>query len=213
MNKDERLCAVVPTSDDKSEQEIVRFLIERGYKLYSYSGLRWCLERITTPMEVHPSYGVIVFSADYARVLLVEILAGGIWVFAKGHLERGETPAQAAVREVWEETGVTLALNKLKSGYTCKTVLHLTPERRKMLEEKWYERRSTPFRYPSVGPYLLECHFYVTNYHTGIPKAQKSEVKDAKWFTLRKALSLMQGSEQQEILIDAINDHVQLKLN
>nr|MDA8188223.1 NUDIX domain-containing protein [Dehalococcoidales bacterium] len=31
----------------------------------------------------------------------------GEWVMPKGHLESGETPEQAAVREVLEETGLT----------------------------------------------------------------------------------------------------------
>jgi 8-oxo-dGTP pyrophosphatase MutT (NUDIX family) len=30
----------------------------------------------------------------------------GVWVLPKGNLEDGEPPADAAVREVWEETGV-----------------------------------------------------------------------------------------------------------
>jgi 8-oxo-dGTP diphosphatase len=30
----------------------------------------------------------------------------GIWVLPKGNLEEGEPPADAALREVWEETGV-----------------------------------------------------------------------------------------------------------
>lgn len=30
----------------------------------------------------------------------------GEWVFPKGHLEAGETAEEAALREVWEETGV-----------------------------------------------------------------------------------------------------------
>jgi 8-oxo-dGTP pyrophosphatase MutT (NUDIX family) len=32
--------------------------------------------------------------------------APGIWVLPKGNLEDGEPPGDAAVREVWEETGV-----------------------------------------------------------------------------------------------------------
>ena len=42
------------------------------------------------------------------RLLLVKVrnLSGAVvWTFPKGHLERGETAEQAAVREVEEETG------------------------------------------------------------------------------------------------------------
>lgn len=54
--------------------------------------------------------------------MITEVSAGGIiiheglilaiqnrfgeWVFPKGHLEEGETAEQAALREVWEETGI-----------------------------------------------------------------------------------------------------------
>ena len=32
------------------------------------------------------------------------------WVFPKGHIERGETPEEAAIREVYEESGVRAAI-------------------------------------------------------------------------------------------------------
>ena len=35
------------------------------------------------------------------------------WIFPKGHIEPGETPEQAAVREVREETGVVARLGEL----------------------------------------------------------------------------------------------------
>ena len=49
--------------------------------------------------------GVIL---DGRKVLLVQVknLKGKkIWTFPKGHIEAGETPRQAALREVLEETG------------------------------------------------------------------------------------------------------------
>ena len=53
----------------------------------------------------HSAGGVIV---EDGRVLLIRMrnLAGAeVWTFPKGHLEAGETPEAAAVREVAEETG------------------------------------------------------------------------------------------------------------
>jgi ADP-ribose pyrophosphatase YjhB (NUDIX family) len=56
--------------------------------------------------------GGIVFRADPGRggvsVLLVSSKKEpGNWIFPKGHVERGETAAEAGLREVEEEAGVT----------------------------------------------------------------------------------------------------------
>ena len=40
------------------------------------------------------------------EVLLIALQEGRRWQLPKGHLEDGESAEQAAVREVWEETGV-----------------------------------------------------------------------------------------------------------
>jgi ADP-ribose pyrophosphatase YjhB (NUDIX family) len=53
----------------------------------------------------HSAGGVIL---EDGRVLLIQMrnLEGKeVWTFPKGHLEAGETPRQAAIREVAEETG------------------------------------------------------------------------------------------------------------
>jgi 8-oxo-dGTP pyrophosphatase MutT (NUDIX family) len=42
-----------------------------------------------------------------SRILLIATQNGRRWQLPKGHIEAGESPEQAAVREVREETGVT----------------------------------------------------------------------------------------------------------
>ena len=54
--------------------------------------------------EHHRSAGGLVVSGS--RVLLIATQQGRRWQLPKGHIEEGETPEQAAVREVREETGV-----------------------------------------------------------------------------------------------------------
>ncbi len=50
--------------------------------------------------------GGVVLREGKLLLVRVENLAGEkVWTFPKGHLEKGETPAAAALREVEEETG------------------------------------------------------------------------------------------------------------
>ena len=56
--------------------------------------------------------GVVVRSMEgELQYLLVEASDGrDVWVLPKGHIEKGETPEAAAVREVMEEAGVRAAI-------------------------------------------------------------------------------------------------------
>jgi 8-oxo-dGTP pyrophosphatase MutT (NUDIX family) len=54
------------------------------------------------------SAGGVVFRRDGTRTLILLIRdRHHNWGFPKGHVERGEAPAEAAVREVREETGLS----------------------------------------------------------------------------------------------------------
>lgn len=73
-------------------------------------------------MKQEHSYGVIPLRQKEGRwqVLLIQHHAGH-WAFPKGHADRGETPRQAAERELAEETGlkikVYLAEEPLSESY------------------------------------------------------------------------------------------------
>lgn len=54
------------------------------------------------------SCGGVVLDSKGQRLLLVEVenLSGArVWTFPKGHPEKAESETDAALREVWEETG------------------------------------------------------------------------------------------------------------
>lgn len=54
---------------------------------------------------------VAVFAFDPSRrVLLVKDIHSGLWTSPGGMVEPHETPADAAVREAWEETGIYVEL-------------------------------------------------------------------------------------------------------
>ncbi len=64
------------------------------------------------PLLQLPSACVAIRDAD-ARVLLAHHVETDLWGLPGGTIEPGETPADAAVREAWEETGLVVRLTRL----------------------------------------------------------------------------------------------------
>ncbi|HKZ34748.1 MAG TPA: NUDIX hydrolase [Patescibacteria group bacterium] len=64
------------------------------------------LLRYVYPNQVSAG-GIVYRTVPRLQVLLIKNRWRTYWGFPKGHLEKGETPVQAAQREVKEETGVT----------------------------------------------------------------------------------------------------------
>jgi 8-oxo-dGTP diphosphatase len=60
---------------------------------------------------------VVYRDTDGPRLLLIHDRHGA-WTFPKGHLDAGESSAQAAIREVYEETGITGTLGALVASIT-----------------------------------------------------------------------------------------------
>ena len=65
----------------------------------------------STVLEV-PTVSVLTFD-DRERVLLVRHVEGNEWTTPGGMVEPYETPSNAAVREMWEETGLYVALTHI----------------------------------------------------------------------------------------------------
>lgn len=59
-----------------------------------------------TEASRHLTASMVVIDPRAAAVLLVFHNATGKWMFPGGHVDPDETPAEAALREVFEETGV-----------------------------------------------------------------------------------------------------------
>ncbi len=55
-------------------------------------------------------FTVAVFVVWEGKVLLHRHRKLGVWLPPGGHIEEGELPDEAAVREVWEETGLRIEL-------------------------------------------------------------------------------------------------------
>ncbi|MFF7995137.1 NUDIX domain-containing protein [Kitasatospora xanthocidica] len=85
----------------------------------------------------HPLWlpGVVAVVRDgHGRVLLQRRSAGGWWTPLSGILEPGEAPAAAVVREVEEETGVQVVVERLAMVTTSPPVRHGNGDRAQYLE-------------------------------------------------------------------------------
>jgi ADP-ribose pyrophosphatase YjhB (NUDIX family) len=79
-------------------------------------------EAIGSELLVLPSATGIVFD-DRGRILLVRQTESGLWSVPGGTIDPGETPADAVVREVWEETGLHTAPVRILGVYGGPTCL------------------------------------------------------------------------------------------
>lgn len=99
------------------------------------------------------------------------------WGFPKGHLEEGEPPSEAALRETSEETGLgDLAL------------------RGEIDVIEWFFR----FRGQLIHK---RCHFFLMESASEATKPQRSEgITACKWLSLEKALELVSYENARAVL-------------
>lgn len=68
-------------------------------------------------MHARPSSAVIILEDDQQKALIVKANYKTHWTFPGGIIDAGETPKQAAVREVYEEVGLTIAADDVQFGW------------------------------------------------------------------------------------------------
>ena len=61
-------------------------------------------------MQRHLVTSVFVFNPENQKFLMIKHKKVGKWLQPGGHLEKGEEPHEAAIREVFEETGINVKI-------------------------------------------------------------------------------------------------------
>lgn len=121
------------------------------------------------------SYGIIPLKKQEEDwfVLIVKHHSGGHWSFPKGHSESDEAPHETALRELKEETGLS--------------VLRLLS----------YEMIDTHYKFTSNGRLVDKTVSYFLAEVFGDVVAQAEEIFEAKWVPLAKlAESLTYASDK-----------------
>ena len=125
------------------------------------------------------SYGVIPLKIQEKTpyIFIIQHQSGG-WLLPKGHAESGETPRQAAERELGEETG-----------------LHV---------ERWLEREPFVEHYSFVRGHerITKEVQYFPALVAGSIRLQLEEVKDGRWVSVIEAPSFVTFTEMKSITND-----------
>ena len=75
-------------------------------------------ERIGKQAILKVGCAAVIFDTNRQKVLLTRRTDNGRWCLPGGGMDAGESAAEACAREVWEETGLIVAIDKLIGVYT-----------------------------------------------------------------------------------------------
>jgi 8-oxo-dGTP pyrophosphatase MutT (NUDIX family) len=126
--------------------------------------------------------GVVVRGDEVVVIVPTRRAADGSRVLSlpKGHVDPGETPLQAAEREVREETGVVAE-----------------PVREVGESRYWYRRDGR-----TIGK---SVHFYLFKYVRGKTADHDEEVEEARWIPLREAEKKLTYPAEREMVTRALD--------
>ncbi|MBO7250154.1 MAG: NUDIX domain-containing protein [Clostridia bacterium] len=130
-------------------------------------------------MTHEKSCGAVVFTREGGEIkyLVIKSLTG-IYGFPKGHVEQGETEEETALREVLEETGISVSL---LSGFR--------------VEEE--------YPLPQKEDTIKRVVYFLGEYCDQEPRYQASELTDALLVDYETAMSLFQFDVSRRILTEA----------
>lgn len=131
-------------------------------------------------MRYEKSCGAVVFKKEEGiiKLLLLKHNNGGHWGLPKGHVEKGETEQETAIREVFEETGIEVSTLYDKFRYTMEYI-------------------------PKEGVNKEVVYFVAEGKDSEI-KIQVEEVEQVLWLDYKKALEVVTYENTRKLLINAI---------
>ena len=118
------------------------------------------------------------------EVVLVKPAGKDHWVLPKGHIEEGESVAEAAVREVREETG--LAVTDLRPLGDVSYIY------------SFHENPSAP-----LLRIFKRVHFFLMEMHDGDTARHDGEIDKVAWINLHGAIRLASFDNERQLILKA----------
>ena len=135
-------------------------------------------------MRTEKSCGAVVFrnKNDNIQVLLIRHLNGGHWAFPKGHVEKGETEEQTALREILEETGLAVELDN-----RYRQVVSYSPKK----------------------DVVKNVVYFVATASSGAATvAQEEEISQIVWVDMHNAADYVSFDNDKKVLLGAIEHYL-----
>jgi 8-oxo-dGTP pyrophosphatase MutT (NUDIX family) len=129
------------------------------------------------PREKTSAGGVVVRDDGGTQICLIRPAGRTVWGLPKGGIEAGETPPQAAVREVAEETGIAGVVDTELGS----------------IDYTFYSREEG-------GRIHKTVHYFLMHATGGDTANHDHEVSEARWVQLREALRLMTYPNEREMV-------------
>jgi len=117
---------------------------------------------------------------DGWEIALIARKGRTIWCLPKGHIEAGETPEQASLREVREETGVTAEILQRLGEVSY-----------------WFASKVEQARF------FKTVHFFLMWYTGGSTDYHDAEVDEVRWFPLAQAVKRMTYPSERKLVRQA----------
>jgi 8-oxo-dGTP pyrophosphatase MutT (NUDIX family) len=133
------------------------------------------------------SAGGLIWRRDSAgdiEVVLVKPAGKDFWALPKGHLEEGESVPEAAVREVREETGLTVS-DVRPLGVISYIFSH-------------HEDPSAP-----LIRIFKRVHFFLMEMRGGDTSAHDTEIDEVKWMSLDEAIKRASFDNERKLIAKA----------
>ena len=178
-NFDGRIIAVIRRYDGKGVVWVVapkstRFIINDVKEAVSFAEN---IERCDIECLFERSCGAVVTDASEKNVLLIKNKRSAHWGFPKGHIEKGETQEETAVRETKEETGLDI---DIIDGFSCKS------------------------EYTIQGRVEKAVIIYLAKARNNNVVIQEEEIDDFVWVGFDEALHMLRFENDKSILTKAI---------
>jgi 8-oxo-dGTP pyrophosphatase MutT (NUDIX family) len=97
---------------------------------------------------------------DDVRVLMVRERADGLWALPGGYVDVGNSPAEAAVRETWEEAGLRVRAVRLAGVFDPRLRPEAPPHLFHIHKLVFAGELVDPGAAPSPGPEVIEAAFH-----------------------------------------------------